>query len=163
MIREVSKRHRVQPITHSSTAEYLRLWRYCNTPRWGGTRPSIEPSHAGFYCDDRLKRAACGVTSATGRGGPGVSLGGDLGGLGAGYGIWSAKARVPRMQPSFPAQVKNADREPARGCEWTGRLMPRSRQGAWRSCAGRRLDGMHVQGLWRASTGALVIEEPLVR
>jgi len=39
-------------------------------------------------------RAITGVTLAAGRSGPSVSIGGELGGLGAGYDIWSASARV---------------------------------------------------------------------
>jgi Autotransporter beta-domain len=39
-------------------------------------------------------RATTGLTFATSRGGPSVSLGGELGGIGAGYDIWSANARV---------------------------------------------------------------------
>ena len=70
--------------------------------------------YAGFYGDYRFStdnalpvgvpfvgikdgwsgRAITGVTFATGRGGPSLSLGGELGGIGAGYDIWSAIARV---------------------------------------------------------------------
>jgi hypothetical protein len=39
-------------------------------------------------------RATTGVTFAASRGGPSLTLGGELGGLGAGYDIWSANARV---------------------------------------------------------------------
>lgn len=39
-------------------------------------------------------RATTGVTFATGGGGPSLTLGGELGGIGAGYDIWSANARV---------------------------------------------------------------------
>jgi hypothetical protein len=39
-------------------------------------------------------RATTGITFATGRYGPSLSLGGELGGIGAGYDIWSASARV---------------------------------------------------------------------
>jgi hypothetical protein len=39
-------------------------------------------------------RATTGVTLATGRYGPSLSVGGELGGIGAGYDIWSASARV---------------------------------------------------------------------
>jgi hypothetical protein len=39
-------------------------------------------------------RATTGVTFATGRYGPSFSLGGELGGIGAGYDVWSASARV---------------------------------------------------------------------
>jgi hypothetical protein len=39
-------------------------------------------------------RTTAGVTFATNRGGPSVSVGGELGGIGAGYDIWSANARV---------------------------------------------------------------------
>lgn len=39
-------------------------------------------------------RATTGVTFATGHGGPSLTLGGELGGIGAGYDVWSANARV---------------------------------------------------------------------
>jgi hypothetical protein len=39
-------------------------------------------------------RATTGVTFATSQGGPSLSLGGELGGIGAGYDVWSANARV---------------------------------------------------------------------
>jgi hypothetical protein len=39
-------------------------------------------------------RATTGVTFAGGRGGPSFTLGGELGGIGAGYDIWSATARL---------------------------------------------------------------------
>jgi hypothetical protein len=39
-------------------------------------------------------RATTGVTLSTGRYGPSLSLGGELGGIGGGYDIWSASARV---------------------------------------------------------------------
>lgn len=39
-------------------------------------------------------RATTGVTFATSRNGPSLSLGGELGGIGAGYDIWSANARL---------------------------------------------------------------------
>ena len=39
-------------------------------------------------------RATTGVTFVTGRGGPSVSIGGELGGIGAGYSIWSTNARM---------------------------------------------------------------------
>ncbi len=39
-------------------------------------------------------RVTSGVTLKSGRAGPTLSLGGELGGLGAGYDIWSANARA---------------------------------------------------------------------
>jgi hypothetical protein len=39
-------------------------------------------------------RATTGVMFSTGRYGPSLSLGGELGGIGAGYDVWSANARV---------------------------------------------------------------------
>ncbi len=40
------------------------------------------------------ERVTAGTTFSTGRAGPSLSLGGELGGLGAGYALWSANARA---------------------------------------------------------------------
>jgi hypothetical protein len=44
--------------------------------------------------DGWSERVTAGATFATGRAGPSLSLGGELGGLGAGYDIWSVNARA---------------------------------------------------------------------
>ena len=44
--------------------------------------------------DGWSERVTSGVTLSNGRAGPSLSLGGELGGLGAGYDIWSANARA---------------------------------------------------------------------
>lgn len=40
------------------------------------------------------ERVTAGATWTFVRGGPSVSLGGELGGIGAGYDLWSANARL---------------------------------------------------------------------
>ncbi len=44
--------------------------------------------------DGWSERVTSGVTVTKDRNGPSLSLGGELGGLGAGYDIWSANARA---------------------------------------------------------------------
>jgi hypothetical protein len=44
--------------------------------------------------DGWSERVTGGATMTTGRAGPSLSLGGELGGLGAGYDIWSVNARA---------------------------------------------------------------------
>ncbi len=40
------------------------------------------------------ERVTAGVTMTTGRAGPSLSFGGELGGLGAGYDIWTVNAQA---------------------------------------------------------------------
>jgi len=80
---------------------------------WQDSGMQISP-YVGFYGDYRFSsdnalpvgvplvgiqdgwsgRATTGVTFASGHGGPSVSIGGELGGIGAGYDVWSANAHV---------------------------------------------------------------------